>query len=361
VPKGRILTMRYTHDTSAANRRKPQLPAQRVHWGKNSSDEMCDLWIQVVPRSRSDHDLLVRELRQKVFREDILGYETVLRRTPADVSLHDDVALLYMATGRVDEAIRHFSESNRLAPSSAVTHFNLGTALAAAGRTDEAIARYRRTLELEPDYAHAHNNLGSLLLSKRLLDEAAAHFQRAIDVDPGYAEAHNNLGKLLAYTGRTSEAVDHLSRALAIRENYAEAHYNLGEVLVAQGLARDGAAHYRAAAAAAPEWQPALTQLSWLLATHPDEHVRDSAEAIRLAERAVTLTSRRDPVALDVLAAACAAAGRFDEAVAHARSAIDLLAARKGDAAQARSRLALYEQRQPYLDVRGTGPLRLQP
>ena len=50
---------------------------------------MGDLWIQVVPRSRRDLDLLTRDIRQKVFREDILGYETVLQRTPDDLSLHD--------------------------------------------------------------------------------------------------------------------------------------------------------------------------------------------------------------------------------------------------------------------------------
>src|SRR5262249_8443731 len=156
IPKGTTLTMRYVYDNSAANRRNPQVPPQRVHWGQNSSDEMGDLWIQVVPRSPGDHERLTREFRQKVFREDILGYESVLRVTPDDVGLHDDVALLYMAVGRTSEAIAHFSESIRLAPDTAATHFNLGTALAAAGRIDEAIARYRHALELRPDYAHAH-------------------------------------------------------------------------------------------------------------------------------------------------------------------------------------------------------------
>src|SRR5262249_6146913 len=90
LPKGTTVTMRYTYDNSAANRRNPQLPPQRVHWGQNSSDEMGDLWIQLVPRSAADLDVLTRDIRQKVFREDILGYETMLQQTPDDVSLHDD-------------------------------------------------------------------------------------------------------------------------------------------------------------------------------------------------------------------------------------------------------------------------------
>jgi tetratricopeptide (TPR) repeat protein/mono/diheme cytochrome c family protein len=363
LPKGTTLRMRYTYDNSAANRRNPQLPPQRVHWGQNSSDEMGDLWIQVVPRSRSDLDLLVGEFRQKVFREDILGYEMVLQRTPHDVSLHDDVALLYMAVGRIGDAIAHFSESARLAPDMAVTHFNLGTALVAAGRNDEAIVQYRQALQLKPDYAHAQNNLGSLLLARGLLDEAFQHFRRALEIDPRYGEAHNNLGKLFANEGRTEEAIDHLSRALSIRENYPDAHYNLAQTLAAQGRMADAIAHYRSALALSPAWLPALSELAWILATHPDPHVRDAGQAISLAERAVSLTDSRDPVMLDVLAAAYAAGGHFDEAAASAQAAIDLgsVHASSGTLANIEQRLALYQQHQPYVEARRTGSIPVRP
>ena len=359
LPRGTTLTMQYTYDNSETNRHNPQRPPQRVRWGQNSSDEMGDLWIQVVPRSRADLDVLVREFRQKVFREDILGYETVLRRTPGDVTLHDDVALLYLAVGRPRDAVDHFSESARLAPDVAATHFNLGTALVAAGQRNEAIGEYRQALRLSPDYAHAHNNLGSLLMATGQLDEAAVHLRRALEIDPQYAEAHNNLGRLLAYQGRVEEASDHLRRALAIRESYPEAHYSLAQVLVAQGRVLDAAGHYRTALTLMPDWLPALNELAWLLATHPDASVRDARAAMSLADRAVTLTNGRDATALDVLAASAAAAGRFEEAVMREQAALDLLKSRDAsDVAVVRERLALYHERRPYLDVRGRGPVR---
>jgi tetratricopeptide (TPR) repeat protein len=358
LPKGTTLTMRYTYDNSDTNRHNPQLPSQRVHWGQNSSDEMGDLWIQVVPRSRGDLELLTREFRQKVFREDILGYETVLRRTPDDVSLHDDVAMLYLAIGRIDQAIAHFAESTRLSPGVAVAHFNFGTALAAAGRRDEAMAQFRRALEIDAGYAYAHNNLGSLLLAGGTLAEAQAHFERAIAIDPQYAEAHNNLGRLLAYEGRPDEAAAHLTRALAAREDYAEAHFNLARVLLAQGRASDAVSHYRRASALLPEWLPALGELAWTLATDPDPEVRDAGEAVAAAERAVSLTKRQDPAALDVLAAAYAVAARFDDAVVTAKEAASLAQrASPGAVAEIARRLALYQQRQAYVDVTRLGPL----
>jgi tetratricopeptide (TPR) repeat protein len=363
LPKGTRLTMRYTYDNSDANRRNPQVPPQRVHWGQNSSDEMGDLWIQVVPRSPADLDLLVREFRQKVFREDILGYETVLLRAPRDVTLHDDVALLYLAIGRPREAVDHFAASARLAPGVAATHFNLGTALVATGRRAEAIDEYREALRIAPDYAHAHNNLGSLLMADRQLDEARSHFQRALAIDPSYAEAHNNLGKLLAYEGHTAEATDHLRKAISIRDGFAEAHFNLGQVLAAQGRAPEAVREYADALTSLPDWLPALNELAWIRATHPDAKIRDARQAVSLAERARAVANGKDPTAFDVLAAAYAAAGRFEEAVASARSALDLLPGRGAESSRSEleERSVLYQQRRPYVDTRGRGPVRSSP
>jgi tetratricopeptide (TPR) repeat protein len=352
LPKGTTLTMRYTYDNSTANPRNPQLPPQRVRWGQNSTDEMGDLWIQVVAHSAADLDVLMREFRQKVFREDILGYESVLDVTPDDVSLHDDVALLYMAVGRINDAIAHFSRSVRLAPNMAATHFNLGTALTAAGRVDEAIAEYRRALEMKPDYAVAHNNLGSVLLARGNIKDAALHLSRAIEIDPGRADARNNLAKLLAFEGRTGEALEHLRRALELQPDYPDAHYNLAKILLATNRASEAAEHYRAALALRPDWAPVLKEAAWLLATHPSQTVTDPVQAVLFAERAVAVTGRRNADALDTLAAAYAASGDFDKAISTARMAIDLIEDQSSSATSAmRSRLNLYRQRRPFVDT----------
>ena len=355
LPKGTTLTMRYEYDNSSANRRNPQLPPQRVRWGQRSTDEMGDLWIQVVSRSATDHERLTNEFRQKVFREDILGYETVLRATPDDAGLHDDVALLYMALGRYPDAVAHFSRSVDLKRDAPAAHFNLGTALAAAGRVREAMTEYREALRLRPDYAFAANNLGALLLREGRLDESTVSLQRAIEVNPGYAEAHNNLAKVLALTGRSGDAVSHLQRALALAPDYGEAHYNLAHMVAAVRPA-DAVDHYRRALALRGDWLPPMIELAWLLATSPDAATRDAAGAIALADRAVALTNRLDPAALDALAAAYAASGQFDRAVL-TEGAVLVLINDEVAASGVNERLALYAARRPYVDVGGRGPL----
>ncbi len=318
LPKGTTLAMRYTYDNSADNPRNPQQPPRRVLWGQWSTSEMGDLWIQVFTRDERDLQILNAAYRPKAIAEDVVGYETMIREDPSRAQLHDDVAVLYLDLGRAREAATHLAASVRLKPESAAAHFNFGTALAMSGRPDEAIAQYQEALQIRPDYALAHNNLGSVLLRLGNPSEALQHFREAIRLDPANAEAHYNVGSVFRASGSFSEAIGQFREAVRLKR----------------------------------EFIPAVTSLAWLLATAPDAALRDGNEAIRLAERAADLTGRRDASAMDVLAAAYAAAGHFDRAVAASQAALEL----KPDnprAAAIRHRQALYRQHQPYRSAVG--------
>ena len=74
--------MEYVYDNSAANPRNPDHPPRRVRFGQFSNDEMGDLWLQLLPRSEADRQLLVRTFMPKVVNEDIVGYESMLAADP---------------------------------------------------------------------------------------------------------------------------------------------------------------------------------------------------------------------------------------------------------------------------------------
>ena len=94
--------------------------------------------------------------------------------------------------------------------------------------------------------------------------------------------------------------------------------------------------------------------LAWLLATCPDDKVRDGRRAVELATRACEgfgWKGRGASEAIDTLAAAHAEAGDFDAATKWQMEAIKLAAGNAKFQKAAEERLALYRQKKPYRET----------
>ncbi len=232
LPAGTTIEMEYVFDNSAANAQNPQHPPQRVPWGWRSSDEMADVWIQVMTRSEPDRNRLAPDVRRKMAVEDAVGCETLIAREPEYAALRDDAAALYMELRQPQRALTHFQVVERLQPVSARARYNVAVALDALGRVSDATKEYQEAIRLDPDYSVAHNNLGSLLFAEQRIDEARAHFERAVAANPSNAEAQNNLGAVLLASGQGPAARAALQRAVALRPTYPEAHFNLARIAV---------------------------------------------------------------------------------------------------------------------------------
>ncbi len=211
---------------------------------------------------------------------------------------------------------------------------------------------WRDAVEKRPDNPRARLNYGVILSLARRYPEAEQQLREAIRLKDTDATAHGNLGSVLCSLGRLDEGVAHLERAIALDADYRPAYGNLGEAYGALGR-RDLAAKYFALAVDREPVNPfLLSRLGWLLATAPEDEVRNGTKAVLVSERAVRLTSRQDTMSLDTLAASYAEAGRFDDAVATARDAL-AIANIQGDQATAGAlaeRLSLYQMRQKVRD-----------
>ena len=175
-------------------------------------------------------------------------------------------------------------------------------------------------------------------------------FGRAVAVTQNNYIAEEDLGVALGKRGAAAEARAHLAEALRIKPNNASAEFNLGYLLMLEGKSAEAATHYREAIRLRPNYPRALNNLAWQLATHPDPRLRNGEEAMQLARRAAGLTGGKDPGDLDTLAAACAEAHQFGEAinVAERAAALAQSAGQNELARQIQTRLAGYRSEQPY-------------
>ena len=132
------------------------------------------------------------------------------------------------------------------------------------------------------------------------------------------------MANALAGRGQVDEAIAHYRKALEIKPDYAMARQNLAIVLELQGKPAEAIVQWREAVRLQPSNVAILNRMAWLLATQPDASLRNGAEAVELARRAMQLLGGADPSNLDTLAAAYAEAGRFPEAVQSAERALAL-------------------------------------
>jgi nucleotide-binding universal stress UspA family protein len=96
----------------------------------------------------------------------------------------------------------------------------------------------------------------------------------------------------------------------------------------------------------------AYNSYAWLLATCPDDGVRNGPKAVELATKACELKNWQDPSCLETLGAACAEAGRFQEAVGWQKQALAFADFAREHGEEARRRLRLYQEGKPYRDTR---------
>ena len=221
LPKGTTVSMRYVYDNSEENPLNPNHPPIRVLGGNRSTDEMCHLWLQVLPvnfnPAQGDPRMALQEA---------LSRHTV-EKNPGDFEAHYNLAAMLQAKNDLDGAIKEYEAAVRLRPQDATGNNALGAALLAAGHGEKAVAFLEAALKTRPDYFDAHYNLGMALAGQNDFEGAAQQFQIASKLQPNDANVEANLGAALAELGRFTEAQAHFERALQIDPNQPIAKENL--------------------------------------------------------------------------------------------------------------------------------------
>ncbi len=194
-------------------------------------------------------------------------------------------------------------------------HFNIGLELIGQQRYDEAIKAFSTAIEIIPQDYQAYNYRGAAWALKGDYDRAIGDYNKAIEIRPRYAEAYNNRGFARTQRGDLPNALDDYALALEINPFFVDAYNNK----------------------------------AWLLATCANQRFRNGEQAVRLAQKAVEL--KTDVSTLDTLAAAYAAAGKFDAAVDTQKKAIQklLLSDRSSEVPLYLPHLNKYESRQALL------------
>ena len=221
LPKGTSVSLRYVYDNSDENPMNPNHPPVRVVSGNRSSDEMCHLWLQVLPVNFD----VARGDPRMVLQEALARHN--VENNPADYEAHYNLGAMLQAKKDLAGAIAEYSAAVRVRPQDAIGNNALGAALLAAGQPQQGAGYLQAALRVRPDYFDAHYNLGFALAGQDDFSGAAEQFRLALQLQPQDANVEANLGAALAQLGQFAEAKVHFERALQIDPNQANARENL--------------------------------------------------------------------------------------------------------------------------------------
>lgn len=174
LPKGTVVSMQYHYDNSAANVRNPNQPPRRVRAGNQASDEMAELWLELLPRGPSDRR---RELEESVIRQR-------LDQDPKNFAANLNLGAVLLSRLNAAGAVSPLQTAVAAEPLRAEARNMLGLAFQFVGRAPEATAEFEAALRLRPDYSAARFNLANAQIKAGKLDEAIENLRKVIAASP---------------------------------------------------------------------------------------------------------------------------------------------------------------------------------
>src|SRR6185436_10276506 len=139
LPKGTKVSMRFVFDNSDANIHNPNHPPKAVQYGPDSTDEMAELWLEVVMKNQDD----LRQLSQDyavnyAIPDGVERCRGVLRYEPENVEWRAKYGASLARAGRINEGIAELRKTLASDPNSAKNRYMYAVVLAQAGNIEQA-------------------------------------------------------------------------------------------------------------------------------------------------------------------------------------------------------------------------------
>ncbi|HEX7897328.1 MAG TPA: tetratricopeptide repeat protein [Planctomycetota bacterium] len=198
LPKGTVVSMEVVYDNSAGNPRNPNVPPKRVRYGVESSDEMAELMLRVLPRDPGGAAKIEEASAPRVLASGVTYNRYLLEKDPENGRAHAELGKSLVIQGKTDEAGPHLAAAIRLRPDDDEPHYFLGIARRMRRQPAEALACFQAAVRLNPKNAKAHGNLGLVLLERGDLDGATRALETALRLNPADEIARQTLADIAA-------------------------------------------------------------------------------------------------------------------------------------------------------------------
>lgn len=312
--------------------------------------------------------------------EALADLEKALKLAPDDIATWEAQAQALLADEKVDQALESLAKAIKLSPDSAPLYLlrarvelvknDLKAALAdldhvlkiepgalavlllrarvhhQAGDLDKALADIDKALELQPGLLPARMLRAELYAASDKLKEAIAEMEALKQEHPTNVDIWFQLGRFCQIAERPRQAIEVYTSVLEGNADYWPALRSRADAYLSVGKHSEAVADYTALMKLKPDEEGALNNFAWVLATSPDEKIRDGKRALELALKACEASEYKAAHVLSTLAAAYAETRDFKNAIKWSKKAVEI-----GDESQKEElgkELASYEEGKPW-------------
>jgi len=175
-------------------------------------------------------------------------YRNLLKLGVDSAAVFSNLGVVYMRTGRLDQAIRMFSEAKRLAPGTAGVSLNIGLAYFREHQFKKAASQFADTLALDPDNIQARYLKGECHFMLDEFSQAVTAFEPLLSMEQGDLDYLFMLGTSYGMLKRTEESLRTFALMVKSGEDTPHLHLLLGKSYLALGQNDRAAAELNRAA-----------------------------------------------------------------------------------------------------------------
>ncbi|MGI9458235.1 MAG: tetratricopeptide repeat protein, partial [Aeoliella sp.] len=375
-----LSTFLQTDELPPSRRAEALVLRARVQTDESKALADFDEAIELVPDNGNYRLVRAVFLRSRKKLDDSLAeIDAVLQQSPDDANALILQGEVFRELGKDEAALESFDRAAELVPNAPGPYQHRGEIYRTMGEYDKALTQFNKVLELQPDELLTFVHRAEVYLRSGRFDEALADADAVLEKQP-LVLAHRIRAEVLANMNRLQEAIEEMERVSASVPNDVELKMQLalyyqvddhphkavevydqileqdsdnalvvrsrGDAYLTIGEHASAIADFETALELLPDDPALLNNLAWVLATSPDDKVRDGKRAVELATKACELTDYNKPHILSTLAAAFAESGDFETAIEWSQKAVDMDDSEQEE--QLAKELASYQGGQPW-------------
>jgi tetratricopeptide (TPR) repeat protein len=289
------------------------------------------------------------------YEQAIKDYSEVIRLDSKFAPAYAARGDAFIMLGKFDEAIQDLSEAIQLNPKNYLAYQLRGTAYYANQQFDKAINDLDFALEDESNDAdtvklrgQAFKIRGITYYSKHSFTNAIDDLTQALKYLPDDYEIYETRGDCYDRRTDADKVLNDFNKAIQLNPEDSRALYERGRFYSYAGAYTNAIHDFETAIKLKPKALGAYNLLAWMLATCPDDQIRDGKRAVELAMKACDLAKWKKYAYVDTLAAAYAETGDFEQAVKYQKQAASMDGIPENNRTNVQNRIELYLQHKPY-------------